>query len=140
VRGEGLAEGFGSVAVSSRQRVHHGSFIGEWLLGGVDVVEETIHHRGTISVRRLFLAPGETTRWHRDPYHRVTVVFRGELLTIEFRDGRPEKQIKVTPGQVDWDEPSDRTHRATNIGNVPYEEITVFFLAQPDDVPQPDAY
>jgi len=45
----------------------------------------------------------------------------------------------VSPGQADWDEPSHAIHRAVNIGAVPYEEITVFFLAHPDDVPQPDA-
>jgi hypothetical protein len=64
----------------------------------------------------------------------VTVVFSGEVLAIEFRDGRPKEHIKVIPGQVDWDEPTDRTHRAINIGGVPYEEITIFFFTQPDDV------
>jgi quercetin dioxygenase-like cupin family protein len=103
------------------------------------MVEETLHHRGTILVRRLLLAPGETTRWHRDPFHRVTVVLNGDALAIEFRDASPKKHIKVIPGQVDWDEPTDRTHRAVNIGDVPYEEIATFFLAHPDDVPQPDA-
>ena len=87
----------------------------------------------------MLLAPGETTRWHRDPFHRVTVVFNGDVLAIEFRDGGPMERIKVMPGQVDWDEPSDRTHRAINIGDVRYEEITIFFLTQPGDVPQPDA-
>ena len=47
--------------------------------------------------------------------------------------------VTVTPGQVDWDEPGDRPHRAINIADVPYEEITIFLLSQPDDVPQPDA-
>ena len=103
------------------------------------MAEETLHHRGTTLVRRLFLAPGESTRWHRDPFHRVTVVFNGDVLAIEFRDGRPKEHVKVTPGQVDWDEPSDRTHRAVNISDLPYEKITIFFLTQPDDVPQPDA-
>jgi hypothetical protein len=103
------------------------------------MVEETLHHRGTTLVRRLLLAPGEAARWHRDPFHRITVVLHGGALAIEFRDGRPKKHIKVTPGQVDWDEPGDRPHRAINIGDVPYEEITIFFLSQPDDVPQPDA-
>lgn len=103
------------------------------------MIEETIHHRGTTAVRRLLLAPGEATRWHRDPFHRVSVIFKGDALAIEFRDGLPRKHIHVTPGQVDWDEPSDRIHRAVNVGDGPYEEITVFFLAHPDDVPQPDA-
>jgi hypothetical protein len=103
------------------------------------VVEETLHHRGTTLVRRLLLAPGEATRWHRDPFHRITVVFQGAALAIEFRDGRPQKHVTATPRQVDWDEPGDRPHRAINIADVPYEEITIFFLSQPDDVPQPDA-
>lgn len=103
------------------------------------MVEETLHHRGTTLVRRLLLAPGETTRWHRDPFHRVTVVFSGDVLVIEFRDGGRKEDIKVVPRQVDWDEPTNRPHRAINVGDVPYEEITIFFLTQPDDIPQPDA-
>jgi hypothetical protein len=62
------------------------------------MVEETLHHRGTTLVRRLLLAPGEAARWHRDPFHRITVVLHGGALAIEFRDGRPKKHIKVTPG------------------------------------------
>jgi hypothetical protein len=69
----------------------------------------------------------------------VTVVLKGDALAIEFRDGSPKQQIRVIPGQVDWDEPGERIHRAINIADVPYEEITVFFLSQPHDVPQPDA-
>src|SRR5262249_2933896 len=59
------------------------------------VVEETLHHRGTTLVRRLLLAPGEATRWHRDPCHRITVVFQGAALTIELRDGRHQKHVTV---------------------------------------------
>lgn len=94
--------------------------------------------QGTTLVRRLVPVHGEAARWHRDPFHRVSIVLRGAELAIEFRDGRPEINVHVTPGQMDWDEPSDLTHRAINIGDVRYEEITVFFLDQPDDVPQPD--
>jgi quercetin dioxygenase-like cupin family protein len=107
--------------------------------GSSQVVEETLHHRGTILVRRLLLTPGEATRWHRNPFHCVTVVLNGDALAIEFRDGSPKQQIRVIPGQVDWYEPSDRTHRAINIGDAAYEDITVFFLTQPPDIPQPDA-
>ncbi len=103
------------------------------------MIEETLHHRGSTVVRRLVLTPGEATRWHRDPFHRISIVFKGAILAIEFRDGHPSEHVKVTPGQVDWDEPSDRIHRAVNIGGGPYEEITIFFLTHPDDVPQPDA-
>jgi hypothetical protein len=69
----------------------------------------------------------------------VTVVLRGELLAIEFRNGQPAVEVRVAPGVVDWDEPSHHIHRAMNIADVPYEEITIFLLSQPDDVPQPDA-
>jgi hypothetical protein len=103
------------------------------------MTEETLHQRGTTVVRRLLLEPGEGTRWHRDPFPRVSVVLRGEILAIEFRDGSPNVDVPVRPGQVDWDEPSDRPHRAVNTGRVPYEEVTVFFLSGPDEIPQPDA-
>ena len=103
------------------------------------MIEETIHHRDTTIVQRLFLGPGEGTTWHRDPFHRVSVVLKGDTLAIEFRDGSPSKRVTVIPGQVDWDEPGDRIHRAVNIDVGPYEETTIFFLARADDVPQPDA-
>jgi hypothetical protein len=81
----------------------------------------------------------EATEWHRDPFHRVSVILKGDSLAIEFGDGRTSIPVKITGGQVDWDEPSDRVHRAVNVATMPYEEITVFFLAHPNDVPQPDA-
>ena len=101
------------------------------------MTEEVLHHRGTTLVRRLRLAPSEATPWHRDPYHRVTVVLAGDALSIEFRDGAQPHHVDVTPGQTDWDEPSTRVHRAINVGLQPYEEVTIFFLDRPDAVPQP---
>ena len=101
------------------------------------MVEEILHRRGTTLVRRLRLATGETTAWHRDPFHRVTVVLAGDRLAIEYRDGRPSHGVEVAPGQVDWDEPSGRIHRAVNTGRQAYEEVTVFFLDSQDAVPQP---
>lgn len=103
------------------------------------MTEETLYHRGTTLVRRLVLAPGEATRWHLDPFHRVSVILAGSSLAIEFRDGRAPEPVNVKPGQVDWDEPSGRAHRAVNNGKGPYEEIVVFLLDRPEDVPQPDA-
>ena len=103
------------------------------------MIEETLHHRGTTLVRRLYLELGEATRWHVDPFHRVSIVLQGEALFIEFRTERPAIEVRVSPGQVDWDEPGGYAHRARNAGGTPYEEITVFFLARHDDAPQPDA-
>lgn len=100
------------------------------------MTEEQLFQRGTILVRRLRLAPGEAMHWHRDPFHRVTVVLRGDALAIEYRDGQNDR-LEVTPGQAGWDEPTDRVHRGVNVGEELYEEITVFFLNHPDAVAQP---
>ena len=103
------------------------------------MIDKVLHHRGTTLVRRQCLAPGEATPWHRDPFHRVAVVLSGDAIAIEYRDRGPCKHLALKPGQVDWDEPTDRIHRAVNVGTTPYEEITVFFLDQPDAIPQPTA-
>jgi quercetin dioxygenase-like cupin family protein len=101
------------------------------------LTEEILFQRGTTLVRRLRLAPGESLPWHRDPYHRVSVVLHGDALALEYRDGRDPQTFSVTPGQVDWDEPTDHLHRAVNVGQQAYEEITIFFLDRPGAVPQP---
>jgi quercetin dioxygenase-like cupin family protein len=101
------------------------------------VAEERLFQRGTTLVRRLRLEPGEAMPWHRDPFHRVTVVLSGDGLAIEYRDGGESERFEVTPGQADWDEPSELVHRGVNVGEKPYEEVTIFFLDRPDAVPQP---
>ena len=101
------------------------------------MVDEVFHRRGTTLVRRMRLAPGECTAWHRDPFHRVSVVLAGDVLEIEFRDGGPPHRVEPKPVQVDWDEPGDRIHRAVNSGRQNYEEITIFFLDRPGAIPQP---
>ena len=103
------------------------------------MTEEILHRRNTTLIRRQRLAPGESTPWHRDPYHRVTVVLSGDALTIEYRGGNPAERLSVRPGQVDWDEPTDGLHRGVNVGREPYEEIAVFFLDHADADPQPGA-
>ncbi len=50
-----------------------------------------------------------------------------------------EAALIMAVGQVDWDGPTDRVHRAVNVGTTPYEEVTVFFLNHPDALPQPPA-
>lgn len=99
--------------------------------------EQTIHRLGTTLVRRLILEPGEATRWHVDPFHRVTVVVRGEALMIEYRAGGKTERFEVRAGQCDLDEPTDRPHRAVNVGGETYEEVTIFFLDRADANPQP---
>jgi quercetin dioxygenase-like cupin family protein len=101
--------------------------------------EDELIRRDTVLVRRLRLEPGEAMDWHTDPFHRVTVVLAGERLAIEARDGSELARFEVTPGQVDWDEPSEGVHRGVNVGSTPYEEITVFFLDEPNAVAQPEA-
>ena len=103
------------------------------------MTEEILFQRGTTLVRRLCLAPGEALPWRRDPFHRVTVVLQGDALAVEYQEGGERQSVLVTPGQVDWDEPTERLHRAVNVGQQPYEEITIFFLDRPGAVPQPKA-
>jgi hypothetical protein len=75
--------------------------------------------------------------WHRDLFHRVAVVLGGDVLLIEYRDGGESRRVEISPGQVDWEEPTDRVHRAVNVGKQSYEQVTVFLLKRPDAVPQP---
>jgi quercetin dioxygenase-like cupin family protein len=103
------------------------------------MIHETIRRRGTTLVKSLVLEPGEATAWHRDPYHRVTVIVRGDALAIEYSDHAEPQRISVSAGQVDWDAPTDRKHRAVNVGVATYEEVAIFFLDHPDAVPQPPA-
>ena len=99
---------------------------------------QVVHHRGKYLVRRLRLPPGQATPWHRDLCHRVTVVLSGDLLDIEYRDGGETDRETITVGDAHWLEPTDRIHRAVNVGMETFEEVTTFFLEQPDDDPQPE--
>jgi hypothetical protein len=38
--------------------------------------------------------------------------------------------------RFDWEEPTERIHRAVNVGKQPYEQVTVFLLDRPDAVAQ----
>ena len=104
------------------------------------MIDNVLHQRGTHLVRRLCLAPGEATPWRRDPFHRVTVVVSGDALAIEYHNSGQSHRFEITAGQADWDEPTDRVHRAVNVGAHRYEEVTIFFLDRPDAVPQPSAW
>jgi quercetin dioxygenase-like cupin family protein len=99
--------------------------------------QQVLRYRGKYLVRRQRLQPGEATAWHRDPFHRVTVVLSGDQLRIEFRDNGEAPSGPVSVGEVDWSEPSDRVHRAVNIGQQCFEEIVTFFLDREDADPQP---
>jgi hypothetical protein len=102
------------------------------------VTDEVLFRRGTTLVRRLILEPGEATPWHRDPYHRVSVLISGDVIELEYRDGGEPLRLELSPGQADWDEPCQRLHRAVNVGSQVYEEVTTFLLDAPDAVPQPE--
>jgi len=76
------------------------------------MIEEILHHRECVFVRRQVLAPGESTKWHRDPCRRISVVLKGQALAIEFGDATRTVRVAVTPGEVDWSKPSDRVRRS----------------------------
>ena len=59
-------------------------------------------------VRRLRLPPGEAMPWGRDPFQRVAVILRSDLLSIEYRDGGESQRVEITPGQVECEEPGAR--------------------------------
>jgi quercetin dioxygenase-like cupin family protein len=101
--------------------------------------EEILHRRGNYLVRRLRLAPGEATPWHRDPFQRVSVVVSGDRLDIEFRDGSETLPWIMSVGEVNWLDPSGHVHRAVNVGKLPFEEVTTFLLDHPDAIAQPEA-
>jgi hypothetical protein len=65
------------------------------------------------------------------------VILKGDLLSIEYRDGVESQRVEITRGQVEWEEPTARVHRAVNVGKQPYEQVTVFLLDSPNAVPQP---
>jgi len=67
------------------------------------MADEILFHHGTTKVSHLRLAPGEAMPSHRDPLHRVAVVLRGALLSIEYRDGVEGQNVEVTPGQIEWE-------------------------------------
>jgi hypothetical protein len=69
----------------------------------------------------------------------MTVVLRPSHLNIEFRDGGESVEWNSTAGEVDWIEPTDRVHRAVNVGAETFEEVTTFFMDRPDADPQPEA-
>jgi hypothetical protein len=100
---------------------------------------ELITRRDDLIVRRAVLAPGEATPWHTDAVRRLSVVVRGERLTLEFRDTGETLDVPVRPGLADWDEPEPRVHRAVNTGATPFEEVVTFYLDRPDQDPQPEA-
>ena len=100
--------------------------------------QQVLHHRGNYLVRRQRLEPGQATPWHHDPFHRVTVVLSGDLLNIEFRDGGESVPWKISAGGVDWIEPTERIHRAVNVGKEVFEEVVTFFLDRPEAEPQPE--
>ena len=100
---------------------------------------ETITQRADLIIRRHILPPGEALPWHTDRCHRFTVVVTGEALRIEYRDTGEVESFPVHPGMTGWDEPQTRVHRGVNAGTVPYEEVIMFFLDEPEVEPQPEA-
>jgi hypothetical protein len=57
---------------------------------------------------------------------------------IKYRDGGERHRIEATPGQVQWEEPTERLHRVVNVDEQPHRQITIFSLDRPDAVAQPN--
>jgi hypothetical protein len=100
--------------------------------------KEILSKRFNTLIRRLILEPGEAMPWHTDACTRYSVIIRGDSLGIEYRDSGEIHSFPVHPGLAEWDEPQPRVHRGLNTGTVPYEEVVIFFLDNPDMEPQPE--
>lgn len=85
------------------------------------------------------MEPGETTHWHVDACHRISIVVRGDALGIEYRDSGDIKRIPVHAGKVSKNEPRPEVHRGVNVGEDPYEDVVIYFLDEPGMEPQPEA-
>ena len=100
---------------------------------------ETISQRENLIIRRHILESGEALPWHTDLCHRFSVVISGERLSIEYRDSGEIETFPVHAGMADWDAPQSKVHRGINAGTVPYEEVIIFFIENPNMEPQPEA-
>lgn len=100
---------------------------------------EVITKRKDLVIRRLVLDPGEAMFWHKDTCYRFSVVVRGSLLAIEYRDSKETLELEVYPGMANWDAPEKRVHRAINMGRQIYEEVVTFYRSCSEVDPQPIA-
>lgn len=100
---------------------------------------ETLADCDRLLIRRLVLGPGEAMGWHTDRCHRFTVVVTGSRLRLEFRDDGEIADVEVQPGLAGWDTPTERIHRAVNVGPGAYEEVVTFYRSARDVDPQPPA-
>ena len=103
------------------------------------MAEATLSNRENLLARRQTLEPGERTKWHTDAYYRLSVFVRGSMLAIAYADTGEVTRFPVSPGEADWDAPTDRVYRSTDVGPDVFEEVTLFVLATPGDDPQPQA-
>ena len=71
---------------------------------------------------------GATRRFKRFASGRRNAL---EGPTFCCHDGGAGENVAVTSRTGRLDEPGDRTYHAVNVGGAPYEEVTIFFLAQP---------
>jgi hypothetical protein len=64
-------------------------------------------HEHYLNFIRLSFLGGGRRRHHpiAEMNVRVAVVLRGDLLSIEYRDGDENQRVEITPGEVEWEEP-----------------------------------
>ncbi|MGI9327444.1 MAG: hypothetical protein ACR2PZ_19655 [Pseudomonadales bacterium] len=98
---------------------------------------ETISDEPMLVIRRMTLAPGESSAWHCDRCRRFSVVVAGSQLRVEYRDSGRFFDIPVHAGMAGWDDPEPEVHRAVNTGNAVYEEVVAFHRDIKDLEPQP---
>ena len=66
--------------------------------GATRMYIEMISEDETLLIRRMILAPGEASDWHKDNSKRFTVIVSGDRLGIEYRDTAEVVEFDVGPG------------------------------------------
>jgi len=67
-----------------------------------------ISERDGVRVHRSRLEPGESSPWHVDSFHRVSVVLQGDQLRIEYQHGGNRNLFRSLPARLSGTNPLPR--------------------------------
>ncbi len=71
----------------------------------------------------------------QDFYIQCTCSYEGPALNGACRKCGTDI-LRTGVGEVYWVEPSERVHRAVNVGKETFEEVITYFMDRPDAQPQ----
>jgi len=88
---------------------------------------------GTVTVRKLTIAPGETLPWHYHPGYAFNVVTNGTLTVEDGCGGEETLQgtgNPLNPANPAFEEMDGRVHRAKNLGSTDVVVFNTFIVPQ----------